>query len=489
MSTTTLSPHWHFDNSYATLPEGFFSPQPPVAVAAPQLVVLNHALAEQLGLDFSGSDTATLSAIFGGNTLPTGAKPIAQAYAGHQFGNFTMLGDGRAVLLGEHLTPRGQRFDIQLKGSGQTPYSRRGDGRATLSAMLREYIISEAMHHLGIRTSRSLAVAVTGERVYRERVQAGAVLTRVASSHIRVGTFEYARQFLSDEDLQTFTDYVIKRHYEGLQNTQNAALELLRQVIHRQTDLVADWLRVGFIHGVMNTDNMSIAGETIDYGPCAFMNQYDPQTVFSSIDTYGRYAFGNQPKIAHWNLAVFAGTLLPLIDPDPEKATQLAQEVVNTFPAIFKQKWLKMMAAKLGIADVREEDRALIDSLLEWMQAYKADYTNTFWHLSTDHWTPTDHYATASFAEWHGQWQQRVAQAEGGMAAAKKLMQTQNPAFIPRNHLVEEALEQATRYDFAKFETLMQVLSNPYHYRPEYASYQLPPPPQTDEMYQTFCGT
>ncbi|MFN4146324.1 MAG: protein adenylyltransferase SelO [Runella sp.] len=479
---------FHFDNSYATLPPKFFVPQSPTTVKAPQLVIFNHSLAQELGIEVSDCDESELAAIFSGNLLPQGATPIAQAYAGHQFGGFTMLGDGRAILLGEQITPHGQRFDIQLKGSGRTPFSRRGDGKATLSAMLREYLISEAMHHLGIPTSRSLAVVATGEPVYREKIHQGAVLTRVAGSHIRCGTFEYARQFLTQAELQVLMDYVIERHYKGVKAAENPALELLRQVMYRQIDLVVHWMRVGFIHGVMNTDNMSIAGETIDYGPCAFMNQYDLQTVFSSIDEGGRYAYGNQPRILHWNLSVLANSLLPLIAPDTQEAVAMAQELLDTFPMLFRKKWLEMMAAKIGISDfVEATDLPLIEALLQWIEAYKADYTNTFWLLTAQEPPFDEIYNTPSFNDWLDKWQQRIG-AEN-MTAAKTLMKTQNPAFIPRNHLVEEALEAASqKQDMTQFENLLKVLTKPYNYQPEWADFQLPPP-QGDSGYQTFCGT
>ena len=345
---------WNFNNSYIKLLDRLFSKQLPATVPTPRMVYFNDELADTLDLDFSAVSENDKAQLFSGNILPTGAAPIAQAYAGHQFGHFTMLGDGRAILLGEHLTPNNKLFDIQLKGAGQTAYSRRGDGKATLRSMLREFLISEAMHHLGIPTSRSLAVVNTGEKVYREEVHEGAVLTRVMSSHIRVGTFEYISNFLDVATLQEFTNYVIKRHYPELAENANPPLALLKAVMNKQIDLVINWLKVGFIHGVMNTDNMSIAGETFDYGPCAFMNNYHPDTDFSSIDVQGRYAFGKQPGIVQWNLVCLAETLIPLIDKDADKAVKMAQKVINSFPAIYQEKWWQMNGLKLGLTTVSD---------------------------------------------------------------------------------------------------------------------------------------
>lgn len=480
---------WTFDNTYRSLPAALFQQQAPVAVQAPAMVVFNQALAAELGLHIEQEVAAELAAIFAGNQVPEGAEPLAQAYAGHQFGHFNILGDGRAILLGEHLAPQNNRFDIQLKGSGRTPYSRGGDGRATLSAMLREYLISEAMYHLGIPTSRSLAVVKTGEPVYRERVHAGAVLTRVASSHIRVGTFEYVRQFLSDAELQTFTNYVIQRHYPALSQADNPALALLSAVMERQIDLIVHWMRVGFIHGVMNTDNMSIAGESIDYGPCAFMNIYHPQTVFSSIDTGGRYAYGNQPGIAQWNLAVLAGALLPLIAEETESAVTLARAVIDEFPQRYTAKWLQMMAAKLGIQKITAGDQALIHELLEWMQAEQADYTNTFRVLMTETLPTEGIYTNPSFLAWHTKWQNRLLQSGKPWAECQAWMRQHNPAFIPRNHLVEEALAAASwQNDFSLFHTLLKVWAKPYEEQEEYARFQ-DLPADVDVAYKTFCGT
>jgi serine/tyrosine/threonine adenylyltransferase len=475
---------FNFNNSYTHLAEQLFSKQNPTIVKAPKVVVFNDELANSLGLSFT--DKQHIAQLFSGNEIPSGAEPIAQAYAGHQFGHFTMLGDGRAILLGEHITPNNIRVDVQLKGSGRTPYSRSGDGKATLSAMLREYLISEAMHHLCVPTSRSLAVVSTGEDVAREFLQEGAVLTRIASSHIRVGTFEYVKKFMGKDALEQFTHYVIERHYPQIKASKNPPLELLKSVMHRQTDLIVNWMRVGFIHGVMNTDNMTVSGETIDYGPCAFMNAYHPKTVFSSIDSQGRYAFGNQPAIAHWNLMCFASALLPLINENSEKAIEQAQKVLDTFASIYEEKWLNMMRKKLGLTDVSDEDAALISELLKWMEAHQADYTNTFFALQNETLPNEGIYSSAAFLAWYAHWQKRISH---NTTEALDLMRQHNPVYIPRNHLVEQALEAASNQnDYTLFHQLLNVLSEPYTYRPEFSSFQSPPP-DGDHSYQTFCGT
>ncbi len=372
---------WRFDNTYSKLPNLFISNISPIPVKSPELIILNDDLAKQLGLNFSLVSKKELSNLFSGNSLPEGSKSIAQAYAGHQFGHFTMLGDGRAVLMGEHISKNNERFDIQYKGSGQTPFSRNGDGRAALGPMLREYIISEAMHSLNIPTTRSLAVVKTGEDVVRENILQGAILTRVASSHLRVGTFQYVAMRNNESELRTLVDYTINRHYPNIKKSKNKALDLLKVLIELQIDLVVNWMRVGFIHGVMNTDNMSVSGETIDYGPCAFMDTYDPQTVFSSIDELGRYAYFNQPSITKWNLARFAECLIALIDPKKEKAIEIATETINSFDKSYETKWINMMRDKLGLFGQDQKDQVLIIDLLTWMHKNKADYTNTFCFL------------------------------------------------------------------------------------------------------------
>lgn len=480
---------WQFDHSYTLLPQPLFDRVKPTPVGKPETVLVNYPLAGALGLHFTEDTKDEVTRVLAGNVLPAGADPVAQAYMGHQFGYPNMLGDGRAILLGEQITPDGKRFDIQLKGPGITRYSRRGDGRATLSAMLREYMISEAMHYLGIATTRSLAVVATGEQVFRETVNMGAVLTRVAASHIRVGTFEFASRHLSKEDFTIFLEYVIKRHYPELEGAENMALALLKAVMERQASLIAEWMRVGFIHGVMNTDNMSIAGENIDYGPCAFMNRYDPETVFSSIDTNGRYAYGNQPAIAQWNLAVFASSLLPLIDEDTEKAIAMAKAAIQTFQGIYAGKWLNMMRRKLGLVSELTGDKQLADDLLLWMQTNQADYTNTFFHLSQPVLPAEEIYRDEAFLHWYGQWKIRLLSNELPMEEAWKIMKQNNPAFIPRNHLVEDALQAATLAgDFAPVKKMLTVVQDPYEFRTGWEDYQQAPP-DGDSYYKTFCGT
>jgi len=489
MRIEATDPGWRLDHSYAQLPGGFFSRVEPTPVREPGMVLFNSVLAQQLGLRVEDIDTAALAQVLSGNALPSGSEPIAQAYAGHQFGHFTMLGDGRAVLLGEQLAPDGRRFDIQLKGSGPTPYSRRGDGRATLRAMLREYLMSEAMHHLGIPTSRSLSVVRTGETVVRERPEQGAVLTRVAASHIRVGTFEYARQFLGLNELRALMDHTIQRHHPEAADAENPALELLRSMMRGQIALIVHWMRVGFIHGVMNTDNMGLACETFDYGPCAFMNAYDPATVFSSIDTGGRYAFGNQPGIAHWNLAVFAGTLLPLIHPDEQQAITLAQGVLDDFPALFRAAHLRMACYKLGIDEPRAGDAALVQELYDWMQATQADHTNTFAALQRKEVSVGAPFSDERFTDWHTRWTQRINAAPDYPEAARELMRRMNPVVIPRNHVVEQVLDAATQTsDLRPLQDLLSALAAPYTRADIREAFRMPPP-DGDVGYQTFCGT
>ncbi|MCT8977059.1 YdiU family protein [Clostridium sp. CX1] len=480
---------WNFDNSYTRLPELFFTSVNPTPVSSPKLVILNYPLATSLGLNDKVLEKEDGVAIFAGNQIPLGALPIAQAYAGHQFGHFTMLGDGRAVLLGEQITPKGQRVDIQLKGSGKTPYSRGGDGRAALGPMLREYIISEAMHSLGIPTTRSLAVVTTGQRVIRETEQIGAVLTRVAASHIRVGTFQYASRWGSTKELKALADYTLERHFSHIEEDGNPYLALLREVIKGQAALIAKWQLVGFIHGVMNTDNMTISGETIDYGPCAFMDTYDPATVFSSIDINGRYAYGNQPKIAAWNLARFAETLLPLLHDNEDKAVSLAQDTISDFPQLYHNNWIAGMRAKLGIFNEEPEDESLIEELLSIMEKHGADYTNTFRALTFDSRSDMMLFDTEEFAKWHEQWQQRLDRQKESKASSHQLMRDSNPAIIPRNHRVEEALEAAVKYgDYSVMEKLLKALSCPYAHSPEQADYSTLPT-KSNQPYRTFCGT
>lgn len=486
----TIETGWNFDNSYTSLPNKLFTRITPTPVSSPKLVILNDSLAKSLGLNIQVLEKTGVQ-VFAGNKIPEGAIPLAQAYAGHQFGHFTMLGDGRALLLGEQITPRGERVDIQLKGSGRTPYSRGGDGRATLGPMLREYIISEAMHWLGIATTRSLAVVTTGEKVIRETELPGAILTRVAISHLRVGTFEFIAKWGSIEDLQALANYTLQRHFPEIKHEENPYLALLREVIKRQAELIAKWQLVGFIHGVMNTDNMALSGETIDYGPCAFMNTYNPETVFSSIDIYGRYAYGNQPGIAEWNLMRFAETLLPLLHENEDQAVKLAQDVISDFSSLYNSSWLKGMRLKLGIYNEESDDKTLIEDLLKIMKKHGADYTNTFRDLTLDKISKTDKdiYGTKEFTQWYETWQAKLSRQQQTKASSHQLMKNNNPAIIPRNHRVEEALEAAVeKEDYCVMERLLNVLSNPYSYSVEQEDYTTLPPP-TSRPYKTYCGT
>ncbi|HYF95435.1 MAG TPA: YdiU family protein [Symbiobacteriaceae bacterium] len=481
---------WNLDNSYARLPKSFFYSLNPTPVRSPNLAILNTRLATHLGLNVEGLRSEDGVAVLAGNRIPEGASPLAQAYAGHQFGHFTMLGDGRALLIGEQIIPSGERFDIQLKGSGRTPFSRGGDGRAALGPMLREYIISEAMAALGIPTTRSLAVTITGESVIRETPLSGAVLTRVAASHIRVGTFQYVSRWCSVEELRILAEYTLQRHFPHVEaSAPDRYLLLLKEVIKRQASLIAKWQLVGFVHGVMNTDNMAISGETIDFGPCAFMDAYDPATVFSSIDRQGRYAYGNQPPIAGWNLARFAETLLPLLHDDRAQAAELAQDAVSDFVALYRGHWLAGMRAKLGLRAEEPEDESLMDALLGVMEKYRADYTNTFRALTFDNPEDTGLTGTPEFARWYQMYQARLGREQASEGSARQLMRNSNPALIPRNHRVEEALEAAVKEgDYSVTKQLLDALASPYAHSPEQVDYVAAPPPSACP-YRTFCGT
>jgi serine/tyrosine/threonine adenylyltransferase len=479
---------WRFDNSYSRLPDFFFTRQKPVSVKQPRMLVFNAALAESLGLlsnDWLGEEGARALA---GNDLPEGADPIAQAYAGHQFGYFTKLGDGRAILLGEQLTPAGQRVDIQLKGSGQTAFSRRGDGRAALGPMLREYLISEAMAALGIPTTRSLAVISTGETVHRDRPLPGAILTRVAASHIRVGTFEYAAAEGGEDKIRALADYTLQRHYPDLADADNPYLSLLLAVMDRQAALVAQWQAVGFIHGVMNTDNMTLNGETIDYGPCAFMDTYHPTTVFSSIDHQGRYAYANQPPIAQWNLARLAETFIPLLHPDREKALALAIEAVKNFPDRFQEHWLFRMRGKFGLLTQEPEDEAMIESFFTWMEQNRKDFTHSFQTLKNLALPEAAPPMQDDFWPGFEAWQARLARQPQSREAVFATLQAHNPVVIPRNRYVEEALEAAEQGNMVPFEKLLSRLQTPYASSDEDTEDFLLPAPSA-ETYRTFCGT
>ena len=491
-----MTVHFPFQNSYAALPANFFARVAPTPVASPRLVKLNRPLALHLGLDPEMLDSPEGAEILSGKRLPDGADPIAMAYAGHQFGHFVpQLGDGRAILLGEVIDKDGVRRDIQLKGSGPTPFSRRGDGRAALGPVLREYIVSEAMFALGIPTTRSLAAVITGESVMRETVLPGAVLTRVASSHIRVGTFQYFAARQDTDAVRRLADHVIERHYPHLASSGRRYHALLEAVVGRQADLVARWLHIGFIHGVMNTDNTSISGETIDYGPCAFMDHYDPAQVFSSIDEMGRYAYANQPRIALWNLTRLAECLLPLFWDDQEKAIAEAQEILGAFPEKFTAAYQVGLRAKIGLFTARDGDEALVQDLLDAMAQGKADFTLTFRLLGDAALDQANDAAVrllfdepATFDEWAARWRQRLAEEAQSPAERQKAMDAINPAFIPRNHRIEAVIAAAVADDYAPFEELNKVLARPFDDQPEYADYGNPPKPE-ERVCQTFCGT
>ena len=478
---------WHFDNTYSKLSETFREEIKPTPVHNPELIILNEDLARSLNLDFSKIDKKKLAELFSGNSLPEGTNTIAQAYAGHQFGHFTMLGDGRAVLIGEHLSNENNRYDIQFKGSGRTSFSRGGDGRAALGPMLREYIISEAINSLNIPTTRSLAVVKTGEKVVRDNLLEGAILTRVASSHLRVGTFQYITAKQNIENLKTLVDYTVERHYPQIKSSKTKALDLLNLVMENQCQLVINWMRVGFIHGVMNTDNMAISGETIDYGPCAFMDQYDPKTVFSSIDKFGRYAYSNQPPITKWNLARFAECLIPLIDKNEDASIKIATDLIDNFQNIYEEKWLNMMRDKLGLFGEDKEDKKLINDLFNWMEKNKVDYTNTFCHLMDIKIDDKD-YRDENFIEWLNRWKKRSKLNNPSKEKQIKLMKKTNPIVIPRNHKVEEALNEANKGNLEKMDKLNAILKNPYKNQNEIEEYQVPAP-ISEKKYQTFCGT
>jgi uncharacterized protein YdiU (UPF0061 family) len=483
-----------FTHSYAALPERFFVALPPTPVRQPRLVMFNRPLAAELGLDVDAT-LRDAAALFSGNQLPGDANPLAMAYAGHQFGGFVpRLGDGRAILLGELPCPDGILRDVQLKGAGRTPWSRGGDGRAALGPMLREYLISEAMHALGIPTTRSLAVVTTGEHVRRDDALPGAILTRIAASHVRVGSFEYFAAREDTEGVRALLDYVIARHYREARDAAVPALAVLDAVADRQARLIALWMQVGFIHGVMNTDNMAICGETIDYGPCAFMDAFDPRTVFSSIDHNGRYAFANQPAMAQWNLARFAETLLPLIDADPDAAVAQALKIIEPFIERFDAHYLAGLCAKLGLASAEDQDRGLIKRLLDLMQAAKADHTLAFRHLAraaADDDAPLRSLFTAAedIDGWLRDWRERLAREGRSVESRVTALNRANPAFIPRNHRVEAALSAASeRGDFGPFTTLLAILQHPFDDQPGYEAYQQPPDP-AERVLQTFCGT
>ncbi|WP_042398203.1 protein adenylyltransferase SelO [Clostridium saudiense] len=477
------------ENTYCELPNIFYSKEIPEKILNPKLVEFNKELAEDLGLDlkFLNSDEGIQYLV--GNKLLEGSTPIAQAYAGHQFGHFTMLGDGRAILLGEFISRNGQRFDIQLKGAGKTKYSRGGDGKAALGPMLREYIISEGMYGLKIPTTRSLAVISTGENVIREEILEGALLVRIAKSHIRVGTFQFARNFGDVEDLKKLADYTLNRHFKKDTYEGNPYLYLLKEVINNQAKLISKWQLVGFIHGVMNTDNMTISGETIDYGPCAFMDSYDINTVFSSIDINGRYAYGNQPKIGVWNLTRFAESLLPLLDDDIDNAIKIAEEALSNYGKLYNEYYFNGMRAKLGLFNKEEKDENLILSLLTIMNKFKADYTNTFLNLTLGNLEEMSIFKSDDFKKWYESWQARLAKQNKSRDEIKKLMQSNNPTVIPRNYIVENAIKAAVNNnDYSVINKFLEALKNPYDYSNISEEYsKIPEVPSCP--YKTYCGT
>ena len=479
---------WKFENSYLQLPKNMQSKQLPEKVKNPKIVLINNNLSNELGINLSNLDPEYLALVFSGNQLPAGSDTIAMAYAGHQFGHFTILGDGRAILIGEHINNKKQRYEIQFKGSGKTEFSRNGDGKAALGPMLREYIISEAMYHLNIPTTRSLAVVKTDEKVIRETELTRAILTRVASSHIRVGTFQYFAYKKDDESLKSLVNYSIDRHYPEIKNSENIYINLIDRLMDKQIDLVVNWMRVGFIHGVMNTDNMALSGETIDYGPCAFMDRYDPKTVFSSIDHFGRYAYYNQPSITKWNLARFAECLIPFLDANKDEAIKIATDKINEFDKKYEKKWLKMMSDKIGLLDAEKEDEVLILDLLQWMHSNKADYTNTFYNLINEKIFSNQVYDNADFLTWKDRWKMRLSKYKNKMDKVEEKMKFSNPIIIPRNYKVEEALSAAESGDMSLVEILLKALEKPYENNSNLKDFQI-----TEKLnksgYKTYCGT
>ena len=478
---------FNFQNTYLSLPKIFYHLQLPTAAVLPQTVLINHALFDDM--DLPSNDVQHIALLLSGNAIPTTWSTYCQAYAGHQFGYFNVLGDGRAILLGEHITSKNQRFDIQLKGAGATPYSRRGDGRATLKSMLREYLISEAMYHLQIPTSRSLAVIATGEKVYRESIEQGAVLTRIMKSHLRVGTFEYARYMGTYEEIKALADYTINRLYPDIKNANNPYQALFICIMEQQISLVTQWMRVGFIHGVMNTDNTSISGETFDYGPCAFMNRYNPQTVYSSIDTHARYAFGNQSNILKWNLTRLAEALIPLLDKTEKKALTIAKEMIDLFDEKWNNSYTEMMLSKIGLTPDSTENIEMMNQLCNLMFKHQMDFTNTFSELTYQTEKSNSIFNHPESQLWLKKWEQLTHNAEGLNQASKRVMEAHNPVIIPRNHLVEIALNQATDGDLTLFHSLCTQLKTPYTRSGKTENFLQAPNDDFETNYQTFCGT
>ena len=475
---------FNFDYSYLSLPKKFYSLTKPEVNSGFKIFLLNNQISDEFKLKIKNSEEL-INLLFSNKNY---RKSYAQAYAGYQFGHFTKLGDGRAIMIGEHVTKQNKRFDIQLKGGGITQYSRSGDGKASLGSMLREYLISDAMHYLNIPSSRSLALIKTGETIYRRSKEEGSILVRVMKSHIRVGTFEYASYFGSSEDLKKITSYSINRLYPEIKNNDNPSLALLDLVMHKQIDLVVDWMRVGFIHGVMNTDNTSISGESFDYGPCSFMNNYDPNTVYSSIDHNGRYAFGNQPKIIKWNILRFAEALLPVIYQNEKKSIQLAQSVIDKFDKYWEKTYYSMMLKKIGFKNHDIALYPLIDQLLNLMKKLKMDYTNTFYFLSQDNFKTNQISINNEFIEWQKKWNKSIKKTSS-LNEAKQLMKKYNPVFIARNHQVDEAIKKAVVGDMSSFNKLLEILKKPYKNIDGLEEYMQPPSPNFEECFQTYCGT
>jgi len=475
---------FNFDYSYLSLPKEFYSITENNTFPRPEAILINKKLCNTFNLSINSKEDLT-------NILLNKRKlnrSFSQAYAGHQFGHFTKLGDGRAIIIGEHVINDKQRFDVQLKGSGRTPYSRSGDGKATLKAMLREYLVSEAMHYLNIPTSRSLTVIKTGEKIHRQTIQEGAILARMMKSHIRVGTFEYAFNYCSKDNLNELTSYTINRLHPEINQHKNPPLSLLDRVMRNQIDLIVNWMRVGFIHGVMNTDNTSISGESFDYGPCAFINTYHPETAYSSIDHNKRYSFGNQPQIIKWNIARFAETLLPILHPNKEKSLQFAQSVFDDFDDLWNEKYYGMMLNKIGIKHNDKIFYPLVDDLLQLMQRFNKDYNNTFWLLSQDDFLKNTLINNSDFTIWYKKWKKHLNRFSN-MNEAKDLMQKNNPIIIPRNHLVEEALEDASMGNMHSFEQLLHIISHPYQQQDNSDKFMKPPEASYEENFQTYCGT
>ena len=479
---------FNFENTYTNLPAEFYTKVRPKKVSSPKLLMFNKDLCSELDFDITLFPSEHLANLLCGNQVPEGSSCIAQAYAGHQFGHFTMLGDGRAILLGEH-NKNGQRFDIQFKGSGPTPYSRNGDGLAATGPMLREYLISEAMHSLNIPSCRSLAVVETGEEVIREKKYPGAILTRVSKSHIRIGTFQFAIIHENKNLLEQLFNYTIERHFPEIIGSKNKGIDFLYAVIEQQASLITSWMRVGFIHGVMNTDNVALSGETIDYGPCAFLDNYNPLTVFSSIDHQGRYAFANQPVISQWNLARLAETILPLININQEHAIKIAEEAINSFTELYQNKWLDMMRLKIGLSTRELRDKDLILDLLNIFEKNNADFTNTFRSLSESSLFDKEIFLSEEFNHWQSKWKARLKNESKTLEEIKKVMELNNPTVIPRNHIVEKALKNAEKGDLILFKELNKILKTPYISRKDINEDFLSPPKESEKVLQTFCGT